>query len=178
MKKNSGYTIVELMAVVAVIGILSAIAFSSFQYLVVTNNSAELLNKLKSHVNLARAEAIRRNTSVSICATNNPNQADNPATPLPACNGTAVWTAGWIVFVDNNGNGSRDAAEILLTTGAGVKDQSAFIANNINAIVVNTRGFPGSKTFTFTPSNCKGNQKLNVTLTTSGDITKTNTACP
>ncbi len=178
MKNNNGFTIVELMVVVAVIGILSAIAFPSFQYLTAANNSASILNQLHSHVNTARTEAIRSNTAVSICGSSNPNQVDVPATPVPACNGTAVWTAGWLVFLDNNGNGTRDAGETLLKAGAGVKDQSAFIADNSNSIVVNTRGFPGAKTFTFTPSNCKGSEKLNVSLTTTGNITKTNVACP
>ena len=46
--------------------------------------------------NLARMEAIRRGTPVSVCAS-----ADQAS-----CSGANDWASGWIVFTDANGSGN------------------------------------------------------------------------
>lgn len=60
--------------------------------------------------NVARTEAVKRKTTVSLCSSDD----------IVSCAGTAdTWTTGWIVFEDVNGNGDYDAADdtIILSGG-------------------------------------------------------------
>lgn len=63
----SGFTIVELMVTVAVAGILLAVAVPSFNQMAVNSRLTAQVNDVVAALNLARSEAIKRNTSVTFC---------------------------------------------------------------------------------------------------------------
>lgn len=66
---GSGFTIVELMIVVAVVAVLAAIGLPSMRDLLKTNRMKTLSLDIYSSLTLARSEAIKRNTgSVSMIA--------------------------------------------------------------------------------------------------------------
>lgn len=92
-RKTTGFTLVELLVTVAVLGILLAVAIPSMQAFGIRNRLAAVNNDLMTALNLARSEAIRRATTVSVCRTN-----DNGA----SCGGT--WSDGWMVFVNSDGD--------------------------------------------------------------------------
>lgn len=91
MKKQSGFTIVELVIVITIMAILVAIAIPSFQQLMMTNRLASATNDLMGSLNLARSEAIRRGAWVNVGAAG------------------ANWKGGWRVYVDANRNGAFNA---------------------------------------------------------------------
>lgn len=75
---ETGFTLTELMVVVAVLGVLAAIALPSFQSLTQSQQVKAASFDLFSSLSLARSEAIKRNGNVEVT----PNDTDD-------------WGAGW-----------------------------------------------------------------------------------
>jgi len=65
-KSNTGFTLVELMVTVAIIGILASIAVPSFQDMIERNRLKEAVESLKSDLMFARTEAIKRSTNLNV----------------------------------------------------------------------------------------------------------------
>lgn len=99
-----GFTLVELLVVMAIGSLLMAIAIPSMQPMI---HSAQLIaasNSFVSSLHLARGEAIKRNGRVVLCKT-----ADGLA-----CTDAGGWDQGWIVFHDANNNGARELTEVIV----------------------------------------------------------------
>lgn len=103
-----GFTLVELLVVLAVGVILLAIAFPGYAFLVNTTRLAAVTNDLVSAIQLARSEAVKRGTRVTVCKT------DDAMAAMPVCNTAASWQQGWLVFVDGGVRGVVDAGDIVL----------------------------------------------------------------
>lgn len=79
-QSTSGFTIIELMVVVSVIGVLATFALSSFQSLTQSQQAKNASFELFTSLRLARSEAIKRNSNVTL-------------TPTDATN----WGKGWTI---------------------------------------------------------------------------------
>jgi type IV fimbrial biogenesis protein FimT len=93
---DSGFTLIEMLTVTAVIAILLAIGVPSFKFVTASNRSSAEINGLLGDMQFARAEAIREGQWVTVCASNNQT----------SCAGAGTnWNIGWIVFSDVNNSG-------------------------------------------------------------------------
>ncbi|MGY3265251.1 GspH/FimT family pseudopilin [Lysobacter sp. HA35] len=99
-KRESGFTLIELMVAVGVMAILAAIAFPNFQGVMRSNRLATTTNQVLGAMALARAEAIRNTRGSGVCA----------STDGSSCSTGTDWTTGWLVWSDVNGNGTYDGA--------------------------------------------------------------------
>jgi type IV fimbrial biogenesis protein FimT len=98
-----GFSLIELMLVLALVTVVLSLSAPSMSKLLHANRIRTEANRLMAAVNLARSEAISRNSPVSLC----------PASPVssdqPVCAGQ--YAHGWMVF-------SNDDRDRVVDTGA------------------------------------------------------------
>ena len=111
MNKSRGFTMIELMVVIAIVAILTTIAAPSFKAMLQSSNMTSNVNSFLADMRYARSEAIRRGGAVVMCRSNLPETTQ-------ACDGTTGatngWLTGWIIFDDLDKDGVHDAGEPIL----------------------------------------------------------------
>lgn len=93
-----GFTLLEALACVAVIGTLAALAVPALSKLLLQQRVLTTQHALIAHLHLARTTAIWRRKKTLICPSSNGRQ----------CINASNWSAGWLVFLDPDGNGQPD----------------------------------------------------------------------
>ena len=99
-----GFTLLEALVVLALVGVLVALAAPSVSGMRALHQLQAQAEGLLDSLVLARSEALRRQQRVTLC----PRTRDN------ACDPSAAWQNGWLVFVDANDNAQREADEPLI----------------------------------------------------------------
>lgn len=153
-----GFSLVEMMVVIAIIAILSSVALPAFDNMMMTNSLRAYANTFLASVHLARAEAVKRNTQVTMCV------SSDGAT----CN-SGGWELGWIVM---SGTTVINRQEVVkpgykMTEAAGVSSLN-FKSTGIGAT---------QATVTIcraTPSVGNQERVVRVSVTGKASITKTN----
>lgn len=127
MKKAYGFTLIELLVLLAVVAILTTIAVPDFSATIKNDRDISQINTLLTGLMLARSEAIKSSTPVSICATSNNLACSN------------VWTAGWMVYYNSPPPGASTVIRVFPALNSG-----------------NTLTSSGGNTFTFNASGMTG----------------------
>ncbi len=144
--KYRGFTLIELMITLAVAAILLTVGVPSFSEIIKNNRLTTEINELVTALNLGRTEAIKRGVSVTICKSNTGT----------SCAGN--WGNGWIVFVDDNNDGTVDTGETILRVHDDLAsgDTLAFPRNRIS---YSAQGFAVGFTGTFVLCDGRGASK-------------------
>jgi type IV fimbrial biogenesis protein FimT len=103
-ERAGGFTLLEALVVLAVVGVLVALAAPSVSGMRARHQLQAQAEGLLDSLVLARSEALRRQQRVTLC----------PRTRENACDATAPWQNGWLVFVDGNDNAQREPDEPLI----------------------------------------------------------------
>lgn len=67
ISRNRGFTLIELMVVLAIAAILLTVGVPSFRDLMIKNRLSGQIQEFYNAINFARSEAIKRGNFVSIC---------------------------------------------------------------------------------------------------------------
>lgn len=106
-KAQLGFTMTELMVVVAIVAVLMTMAVPSLTRFVADWRLSNAVNSLSNSLRVARVESISRNKRVVLCKV-------DASTTCATAPGTTGFATGWIVFVDSNTNDTYDAGEEIL----------------------------------------------------------------
>jgi len=151
--KQAGFTLLELMVVVAMAAILASLAGPSFKKSIDRNNINKAARDMRTSLTLARDAALTRVTTVRMCA------SSDHAT----C--TGAYRAGWLIYIDTNGDATLSSGEEVLRSFEGVSSNINITATA--AAGFNSRGYAtNAATFKFcdTTNNATISQALEITV--------------
>ena len=103
--RSRGFTLFELIVVLALAAVLLGIGVPSFRDFQRNNRMTVAANDVLGMVITARTEAIRRQQTVSMCTTAEPDDED----------ATCGDGSGWIVFLDTDIDCERDVGDELVS---------------------------------------------------------------
>lgn len=125
-KTNTGFTLIELLLTLVIASIVVTLAVPAFTDTIRNNRLTAQSNDLVTAVNLARAEAIKRRSDVTIC----------PSTDQSTCAASA-WQNGWIVRANNNGEvimsfpPMKGSTTVTASTATVSYSQRGFLTNGV-----------------------------------------------
>ena len=160
MKGSKGFTMVELMVTIAVLGVLLAIAVPSFSAMIRNNRSQAVANELVAALNLARAEAVKRGARVSLC----------PSSNGTSCSGSS-WAIGWIAFVDTAASDTAASPTVGTILSRREAASTGAVAAGASFIRYSGLGFaPVRADITVRSTGCTGLNARTISFSASGRI--------
>lgn len=103
-RPDAGFTLLELMVTLVMLGALLGVGAPAMSALVTRVRTANALHLLTGALATARIEAVRRNRPVAVC----------PSRDGLTCTGGVDWTLGWIVFSDPGRIGRPDGPDAVI----------------------------------------------------------------
>lgn len=186
MKINHGFTLIELIVVVAMISIVAVLAGPNLGTFMTRNKITTQTNNFVASLIVARSEAAKRVSSVTVCIGN---------TAQDTCVGGSYtnWEDGWIAFIDLNGDAVIDVGETVINVNNEVSgDTTIRSSQHVNSItyrgdgsvtssgtfkVCNSEGASRAKAINIMGSGLISQGKKNGD-TIVDDFTGTNITCP
>ena len=149
-KSNTGFTLIELMVTVAIVGIFASLALPSFANLIESNRNSTATQELVANLLLAKSEALKRSNSVTLC----------PSINQTSCSGANDYSQGWIVFMDCNGDNTvNDTIGAVPNCGEDGREELIKVGDGFNSLYVNN-GTRNKVTFEFSGRTADGSTFL------------------
>jgi type IV fimbrial biogenesis protein FimT len=161
-KLKAGYTLIEVLVVVAIVGILATVALPSFTSLMSDNRLRSDGTGFAGALNLARMEAIKRSEHVIVAPT--PPSTD--------------WNSGLTVWVDTDRGGDLDGAELVLRIVKPNADNHDLTSTSNSVAFLSTGFSSAASTFQLCDDGRTGETGRTINVLISGRIRTTDLACP
>ena len=166
-KKNNGFTLIELVITLTIIGILLGVVAPNMSTFVLSNRLTTQGNEFIADINLARSEAIKQAGNVGICASSTGT----------SCTGS--WQSGWIMFRDGDSSLTWTA-----TTDSVLRTHESLSGNNTlsgptTIVVFNTSGLLANSAAAgnFTLCNSQSGKSRVINIQATGRPSLSSGAC-
>lgn len=173
MKKNSGFTLLELLITLTLIGIVTAFAIPSMTEFSKNDRLTTNINSMIGHLAYARSEAVKLSQQVSMCVSNNTDTAN------PSCTG-GNWEDGWVVYIDADASGTFSAGEQVIKAHGLLEGNNTLAPVGVgNQITYDNRGFLAGNTGSLQLCDERsGPHGKTIRITTTGRVRlETDTPC-
>lgn len=131
--RSAGYTLMEMLIVMSIIAVLTAIAIPSFKYVTDSGRISGELNGLVGDLQYARNEAGKEGQTITVCPS---------VSPYVQCATSVTWNTGWIVFADINNDQKVDGNDNILRKQTAFTGGDTLTADNaLQSITFNREGF-------------------------------------
>lgn len=134
----------ELMVTVMIVGVLAMVALPNMSGFLKGERLTTQINSLLSHLQYARSEAVLRHQQIVVCASSDG----------ASCNGG--WNEGWIVFTDNDADGSVSGTDTVLKARGKLQGDSVLGSSAGASIIYDRRGFTPNSDATFSLCDNRG----------------------
>ena len=186
-----GFTLMEMLVVVAIGGILAAVAAPSLLTVIESNRRAVISNQLMEDLALARRQAIALSTPVALCGSG----GTNPNTCIAKAGSSADWSNGWYTYIGKSAGltPASEAAGLVLRSpqalpsgwkvDAYLSDPGTYVyvdaLSNTNKYGHFTiyRSGSTSRTAACVTVNSAGRARLSTASVASGTVSSTNDPC-
>ena len=145
--KRRGFTLIELMMVLAIAGILLVTGMPALGSMLARSHRQSAEAALESSLMHARETAIVRNQRVIVC----------PSSDGSSCSGGTDWQHGWLIAPDADGDDLPDKNTLPL---------AVFDAMPVGMRIVASRGRPR---IVFHPDGSAGGSNARITVCHAGD---------
>ena len=161
MKKVSGFTLVELMVVVAIAGLAMAFAIPAMGNFIKNERLVTQINTLVGHLAYARSEAVTRRQQIILCASGT----------MTSCSG-ADWADGWILFIDADNSSTFNAGELILRAKAPLEGIGTSLNSSTGSMIIyDNRGFSPNSNGVFSLCDDRGAAHVkSISITNTGRV--------
>lgn len=116
---------IELLITIAILAILLTLGVPSFRDFILNSRMTTQANDFVLALAYAKSEALKRGVPVTVRSQN----------------GNTNWHGGWVVFVDNDGLGTINGADVVLQQRPALEGGNTLIAGQLARFIFLNTGF-------------------------------------